>query len=68
MSSGAELNHLLMPRKFGAGLCAAATANGVVSPLIPVLAVPIMQSAITEADVASDRIVMGIFVVECGVV
>src|SRR5882762_10201977 len=63
MLSGAELNQLLMPAKFGAVPCAAATANGAVwpraaPPLTPDRAAPTRQRAITEADVASERIVM----------
>src|SRR5437879_9259165 len=68
MLSGAELNQLLMPVKFGAVPCAAATANGAVwsraaSPLTPGEAAPIRQRAIAEAHVAKDRIVME---VSCG--
>jgi hypothetical protein len=56
---------LLMPTKFGAVLCAAATVKEVVgsrATTLPRLApiAPTRQRAITEADVASDRIVMDV--------
>src|ERR1039458_1626256 len=60
MLSGAELNQLLMPAKFGAVLCRAAIATGAVSPEMPGLAVAIRQSAAMQAEVASDRGVMGV--------
>jgi hypothetical protein len=63
MLSGAELNQLLMPTKFGAVPCKAATSNGAVgsraiSPPTPAPTAPIRQSAMMDADVASGRIII----------
>jgi hypothetical protein len=65
MLSGAELNQLLMPTKFGALPCNAATAKGAVgsrptSPPMPAPTAPTRQRAIIDADVASDRIFMDV--------
>ena len=62
MLSGAELNQLLMPAKFGAVLCSAATVIGAMSraasPEIPVVAAAVRQSATMEAEAANIRGVM----------
>jgi hypothetical protein len=72
MLSGAELNQVLMPAKFGAVPCTAATANGAVwsrvtSPPMQGKAVLVRQVAMTEVAAASDRIVMGNSIVKQGV-
>src|SRR3954468_4139704 len=63
MSSGGELNQLLMPVKLGALPCTAANCNDAASPLVAGPTPPNTHSAaISEADVANDRIVMAISV------
>src|SRR5882762_10459651 len=73
MLSGAELNQVLMPAKFGAVPCTAATANGAVwsrvtSPPMQGKAVLVRQVAMTEAAAASDRIVIGNSIVKQGLI